>query len=698
MNNKYTHENFRLKAFDHLYILAGQTGMINDPIIKKTLNIIASSPGSTEKIQKLYKKTVNIIKKSPQYIALVNDNNPFQYPRDINGLVKIGQIHNPILKQTNPFGLNLNEINQNLLISGRAGSGKTTLLMMMLMQFIKMELPFMVLDFKRDYRNLIRHTDNIHIYNWKLFRFNPLAPPPNVDPIYWTQILSDVFFRSFFPSYSATASKLVFMDVLGSMLSKDNQLSFPEFNTELGKILSGKFSPKYKERINTFRGRIKPMLQVLGDMFDCRTGFPMEELLNKNVVLEFDGVSSEIQTFLVTTIFYWIFTYRINNTQRGSLKHCLVFDEAKMVFSKEFASGSSPLSRLVSTAREFGEGLILSDQMPSSLGDAILANVYTQISLSLSSMKDIRGVSSAMGLNPEQRQVLNSLPMRTGVCKMAGRYMNPFTFRLPDMRFDKSVTDEEVKIHMGSKAASFKVEPLKTTKTPEVHFKEKAAEKPDAPTNDQTLLSEHAKITLSDIRNHPYVPSVKRTKKLKFTTYMMSKVCRELIEKSLIKEVKVKPIFSGRGRPFALYELTPKGKSITGPQNLGKGKGGLEHCYYQHQLQTNFSQCGWHSIIEEYRNGKACDVGITGTRKVAIEIAASNPSKELSNIEKNVAAGWKEIWMLATTGKIMEYIESDWASHKKLYPNIKVKFCLISDFRINSDGELINSNPLKGGN
>ncbi len=698
MENKYTHGNFRLKAFDHLCILARQTGMVNDPIIKKTLNIIASCPGSTEKIQKLYKKTVSMIMKSPQYIALVNDRNPFSYPGNIDGLVKIGQIHNPILKQTRPFGLNFSEINQNLLLSGRAGSGKTTLLMMMLIQFIKIVLPFMVLDFKRDYRNLIRHTDKLYIYNWRTFRFNPLAPPPNVDPIYWTQILSDVFFRSFFPNYSATASKSVFMDILGSLLTKDTQLSFPEFDIQLGKILNAGFSAKYKERIRTFRGRIKPMLQVLGNMFDCRTGFPMEELLNKNVVLEFDGVSSEIQTFLVTTIFYWIFTYRINNTQRGSLKHCLVFDEAKMVFSKEFASGSSPLSRLVSTAREFGEGLILSDQMPSSLGDAVLANVYTQISLSLSSMKDIRGVSAAMGLNPEQSQILNSLQLRTGICKMAGRYMKPFIFRLPDMRFDKSVTDEEVKKHMDSKSDSFKAESPKTKQPEQVHVEEKEPEKTDIPTEDQMSLSVSQNIMLNDIRNNPYFSLTERTKILNFTSHMAGKVCRELLEKPLIQRVKIQPLFA-TGRPLSLYELTSEGEKITGQQNLGQGKGGFAHCYYQHRIKEFFSKHGWTPVIEEYQNGKACDVGLTmDNRKVAIEVAASNPSKELSNIEKDSAAGWNEIWLFSTTEKIMKHIKSEWYSKKAFYPNLIVEFRLISDTSLNSNGGLVNSKKIKGGN
>lgn len=688
MQNKYTHSNFRLKAFDHICILARQTGMLNSPMIQKTLRLIASCPGNSEKMQNLYKKTVNMIMKSPQYIALVNDRTSFSYPGNIDGTVKIGEVYNPVLQKIGFFCLNLDEINRNMLISGQAGSGKTTLIMLFLKQLLLLFLPFMVLDFKRDYRNLLRHTDNLYTYNWKTFRFNPLSPPPNVDPIYWTQILSDVFFRAFFPNYPATASKSVFMDILGSLLIRDSRISFPEFDRELVKILNGKFSFKYKERIGTFRGRIKPMLQVLGDMFNCRTGFPMEKLLTKNVVLEFDGVSSEIQTFLVTIIFYWIFTYRINNTQRSSLKHCLTFDEAKMVFCKEFASGSSPLSRLVSTAREFGEGLILSDQMPSSLGDAVLANVYTQISLSLSSMKDIRQVSAAMGLNPEQRQVLNNLPLRTGICKMAGRYMKPFLFQLPDIHFDKSVTDEEVKKHMASKTDFGNEECVTVKQTKETSV-----------SNEPTIsFSENEKIMLNDIKNHPYKPLSKRTEQLGFTTYMTGKVCRELIEKSLINEVKVKPVSSGRGRSFVLFELTSEGKNVTGSQNFGKGKGGLEHCYYQHQLQTILSQHGWLCEIEQYRNGKACDIGLTnGQRKIAIEIAASNPSKELSNIEKDIAAGWNEIWIISTTAKIMEYIRLEWEAEEHLYTNVKVEFCLISDFGINSNGELINSNIFKGG-
>ena len=687
-NNKYTHSNFRLKAFDHICILARQTGMLNSPMIQKTLKLIASCPGNSEKMQNLYKKTVSMIMKSPQYIALVNDRNPFSYPGNIDGAVKIGEIYNPILQQTGSFCLNPNEINENTLIMGRAGAGKTTLIMLFLKQLLLLFLPFMVLDFKRDYRNLLRHTDNLYIYNWKTFRFNPLSPPPNVDPIYWTQILSEVFFRAFFPSYSATASKLVFMDVLGSLLTHNNRMSFFEFDRELVKILNGEFSFKYKERIRTLRGRIKPMQQVLGDMFNCHAGFPMEELLTKNVVLELDGVSSEIQTFLVSIIFYWIFIYRIHNTQRGVLKHCMTFDEAKMVFSKEFASGSSPLSRLVSTARESGEGLILSDQMPSSLGDAVLANVYTQISLSLSSMKDIRQVSAAMGLNPEQRQVLNNLPLRTGICKMAGRYMKPFLFQLPDIRFDKSVTDEEVKKHMASKPDFGNEE----------HVEVKQTEKTDVSNEPVIPLSANGKVMLDDIKNYPYKPLSKRTEQLKFTTYMTSKVCHELIEKSLIKEVKVKPVSSGRGRSLVLFELTSEGKSIAGKQNFGKGKGGLEHCYYQHQLQAFFSQHGWLCEIEEYKNGKACDIGLTnGQRKIAIEIAASNPSKELSNIEKDIAAGWNEIWIISTTAKIMEYIKLEWEAEEQLYTGIKVEFCLISQLGINSNGELINSNAFKGG-
>jgi type IV secretory pathway VirB4 component len=78
---------------------------------------------------------------------------PFEQPsgNEVDGQVRIGTV-----KNTNvPFSLNLDEINQHLLITGRVGSGKTTIIYLIMMELLKAGIPFLAFDFKQDYRHLL---------------------------------------------------------------------------------------------------------------------------------------------------------------------------------------------------------------------------------------------------------------------------------------------------------------------------------------------------------------------------------------------------------------------------------------------------------------------------------------------------------------------------------------------------------------
>ncbi len=693
MNNERKDLSYGMWAFNYIYAIARSAGMENDKRVMYALEYITLKSRDQQAVKKMLSRTVRLIQKSPGYIVAQLTTNPFKScppPGLIDGEIKIGYVYDNIRKRRYPFGISRYELNQHLLECGRSGAGKTTVLFIILSNLIRLNIPFWIFDFKRDYRSMIRHSDSFYVFNRNNFRFNPLTPPKGTEAVQWASIFVDIFFQNFYQG-TASSAKNIFLDVLLKLYERKNHITFNDVCNEFNRMLYDKnCSNNIKESIRTIMVRLKPFNLILGDAING-PGFDMEDLLTKQVVLELDGLTIEYQTFLATLIFHWIFTYRLNLAQRAILQHLLLFDEAKRLFSL----GIPLVGQLVSQAREFGQGLILADQMPSCLDYATHANVYTTITLNLAATRDINAISCAMGLNTEQKQALNSLPLKTAIVKLAGRYTKPFQIHIPNLVVDKNIDDSELAIYMKPKLDALTPANPAQAKTQSNSEPEQAKKTPVQETS--TEISENGHNLLWDIKNHPYIPSVKRTEQLGFTTYMTGKVCRELLEKSLIKEVKVKPISSGRGRPLALYELTPEGKNITGPQNLGKGKGGLEHCYYQHQLQAVLSRYGWQSVIEEYRNGKACDIGLTGKRKVAIEIAASRPSKELSNIEKDITAGWNEIWILSTTEKIMKHIKSDWASQKNLYPHIKVKFCLISDFEINSNGELINSNASKGG-
>ena len=87
-------------------------------------------------------------------------------------------------KELYPFGIK-DDItwSQHAFIGGRTGAGKTNLLFKILSTFLEKDIPFWVLDWKRDYRPLINASKDKEILVFTAGRqisplpFNPLFPP-----------------------------------------------------------------------------------------------------------------------------------------------------------------------------------------------------------------------------------------------------------------------------------------------------------------------------------------------------------------------------------------------------------------------------------------------------------------------------------------------------------------------------------------
>ncbi|MDD5697832.1 MAG: hypothetical protein PHH77_04370 [Victivallaceae bacterium] len=309
------------------------------------------------------------------------------------------------------------------------------LLFIVLINLLRLLIPFWIFDFKRDYRALLRFSKSLYIFNRTNFKFNPLIPPTGTAPVQWASIFTDIFFQIFY-SAAAASAKSIFLGTLKDIY-KNNSVPtlIGLFRAFQRKLYDDTIPSNTKNSIRTIMLRLEPFIDILGDSI-CGQGFDMAGLLQKEVVLELDGLTIEYQTFIATLIFHWIFTYRLNLAQRGKLKHLLLFDEAKRLFSLNIPL----IAQLVSLAREFGQGLILADQMPSCLDHAVMANVYTIIALSLTAPRDMNALAAGMGLNREQHACLNTLPLKTAVVKMAGRYTRPFMFHIPDLVVDKNIT------------------------------------------------------------------------------------------------------------------------------------------------------------------------------------------------------------------------------------------------------------------
>jgi hypothetical protein len=86
------------------------------------------------------------------------------------------------------FGLNEDEWIQHVGIFGRSGSGKTNLGFLILRELAAKGKPFLVFDWKRNYRDLLGlegfSGQRVFTVGREIapFRFNPLCPPPGTDP------------------------------------------------------------------------------------------------------------------------------------------------------------------------------------------------------------------------------------------------------------------------------------------------------------------------------------------------------------------------------------------------------------------------------------------------------------------------------------------------------------------------------------
>ncbi|WP_136079601.1 hypothetical protein [Pontiella desulfatans] len=76
------------------------------------------------------------------------------------------------------------------------------------------KIPFLVIDWKRSYRNLksLPGLENLAVYTVgrkaRPFPWNPLRPPRNIHPQTWIQILSDVLEKTHVSGHASPLSNL----------------------------------------------------------------------------------------------------------------------------------------------------------------------------------------------------------------------------------------------------------------------------------------------------------------------------------------------------------------------------------------------------------------------------------------------------------------------------------------------------------
>ncbi len=344
-------------------------------------------------------------------------------------------------------------------------------------------------------------------------------------------------------------------------------------------------------------------------------------------MLELDALTDSEAKFLVNIIMSAIYLYRKEHRHSG-LKHVSVIEEAHNVLKRETESveAKSVMDKIFREIREYGESMVIIDQMPSTIIDSALANTATQITLSLKYSKDVRAAGSGMLLDRDEQMFLGKLPVGTAIVKLQNRWHAPFMLKLPYVPIKTGkTTDEAIRARMGG------------------YFTEQAvASQGTANPTDISVISDadkEMKRLLVSIAEKPLLGIAERYRTICLNPRSGNQCKRKLMELGLIKEVSIK-ISNGR---IKLLELTDKGREEVREYGFQRSPrhGGVEHLYWLRKVKEKLEDKGY-SVQEEFPIGNGETVDLVIGKNVAVEIETGK-SDAIRNIRKCLDAGFEVV-------------------------------------------------------
>jgi len=562
-------------------------------------------------------------------------------------------------KAVSEFGLREDEWIQHVGIFGRSGAGKTNLVFKIIDNFLAKKKKFMIFDWKKNYRPLISQYKDEEILVFTVGRkvaplpFNPLIVPPNTEPSTWINRLVEVLSETFF---------------VGEGVKFLLQKAFDTVYKEAG-VYEGdpkkwpvmidvlRFLDTYHARGRELNWMVSTLRTVkslctgeFGRALNTSQNASVKDLLEKNVILELDGLGSNEKAFFIETLLLWTHHHRLAEAERETFKHAIIIEEAPHILLKQDNRGhESVVDVVLREERELGTSIILVDQSPSSISLPAIANTYTKICLALGARADVVAAANFLLLDREQKEYLGKLKVGHAIVKLQGRSFQPFLVGIPlspiKNRFvpDRTVR-ELMKGYSGCSAAVCLQIPERRAPG--------AVPRGDKTEQVDTAITEDEKRLLLDILENPFSGVVNRYRRLNTSRRKGTIYKDALFRKGLAKPVEVLT----DGGCLLLMELTDKGRdelARMGHKNVRKkGAGKLEHEYFRDKVIKYYEELGFKTAPEKrVKNGHFVDVEARkGGQKIAIEIETGD-SDIKHNIESDLAAGFKHVVMVPTNAR-----------------------------------------------
>ena len=365
------------------------------------------------------------------------------------GDLPLGYIFHMGQEENIPVHLDVDSFTSHCFISGSTGSGKSNTTYLLLNEFYKRNIPFLVVEpAKGEYKSEFANLPGVHIYSTnprygRLLRLNPFRfDSDEVHVLEHLDRLIEIFnacweMYAAMPAILKSAAEQIYIqngwDILNSVYIGEGKPKFPTF-TDLLRVLPEivKSSSYSADTQGDYTGALVTRVASLangitGQIFCSGFDIPDEVLFDENVIIDLSRVgSSETKALIMGILVMKLTEYRTAKAtgSNSKLKHITVLEEAHNLLKRTNTSqgqdsanviGKSVemISSSIAEMRTYGEGFIIVDQSPTAVDVSAIKNTNTKIIMRLPEKTDCEAIGNAMALDEEQIKELAKLP--TGV-------------------------------------------------------------------------------------------------------------------------------------------------------------------------------------------------------------------------------------------------------------------------------------------
>ncbi len=598
-------------------------------------------------------------------------------PKDLSsGHIHIGDIEYAS-KRLHPFYLDFKDLNRHMGVFGSTGSGKTTFTINLIRQLYKNGIPFLIFDWEKSYRGLIREFSDVQVFtvgsDINPFFLNFLTVPPGINFDEYIKSIIAIISEDYIGGIGADTMLLNYMEMAyqetGHPCFEDlKEIVLREINKDKGSRgrLAGR-AGLWKESVSrqiTFMSK-----GAAGAVINSTNHYPIHGLFNKPIVLEFGNLKSPYdRKFFIHVILNWLSIYtQSQGIFSETLKQVLIFEEFHNIAMQ--GKADNMISTLFRESRKYGIGLIAIDQTPSEVPNAIFANMNAKVCFALNTKRDMTAMAKAMNLDLYKEKYLGMLQSGQAIVNVKQRYHDSFQIKAPFIKPPENIWDEELRTAM-QKFAGISKE------------KRPAYPKLTVPQSPQPLdtfppLAPLEKVVLTNIVESPFDGVDQRTKKLGFHPSQMAQIHASLIQKGLIQTLSI-----DRKK---LFELTDSGKELAREFKieapLQKSKGGLAHEYWVCQTVQFLKKLEFQPVCEV----KGIDiVDEKAGLVIEIETGKSDIQKNLVKLKNSQVSNQ----IMLATNKATE------VRIKKLSANYPfISIYLVTDFFKLTKDQILSSHP-----